>query len=32
MHVKKEHVYNWVTLLYSRNEHNTENELYPNKN
>ena len=32
MHVKKEHVYNWFTLLYSRNQHNIVNELYPSKN
>ena len=25
-------VYDWVTLLYSRNSYNTVNQLYPNKN
>ena len=24
-------MYNWVTLLYSRNEHNIVNQLYFNK-
>ena len=31
--IKKEciYVFNWVTLLYSRNKHNTVNQLYFNK-
>ena len=32
MRVKKEHMYNWFTLLYSRNQHNIVNEPYPSKN
>ena len=26
------HMYDWVTMLYSRNWHNTVNQLYSNKN
>ena len=25
------YIYDWVTMLYSRNRHNTENQLYSNK-
>ena len=25
-------MYNWFTLLYSRNQHNIVNQLYSNKN
>ena len=29
---QKEYIYDWVTMLYTRNWHNTENQLYSNKN
>ena len=28
---KRGHMYSWLTLLYSRNEHNTAKQLYSNK-
>ena len=29
---RKEYMYNWVTFLYSRKDHNIVNQLYSNKN
>ena len=29
--IKKSYIYDWVTLLYSRNRHNIVNQLYFNK-
>ena len=29
---KRMYIYDWVTMLYSRNRHNVVNQLYFNKN
>ena len=29
---KSGYIYNWLTLLYTLNKHNTINQLYSNKN